>query len=208
MADGEKPLEPEIVSPLPEKSDEVPSALRQIGNTALDAYFARRIAESQTASAQALAGLGRAMADLEGVKRQIRDLPDILDADSAERALRKVTLEEQLADAKRKAVSGARIAQLKDELEIMELEEKVAGAKARKALPVPEPLDAAAHRRAEVERMFREKMGSSFTEQEVRAHADRKIEEIKRRADSDATTDMQREIDNVIDAMNSILNDL
>jgi hypothetical protein len=54
----------------------------------------------------------------------------------------------------------------------------------------------------------RRSRGRQFTEQEVRAYAAQGIAEIKARAGGEVTPAIQREIDNVTDVMNSLLDEL
>jgi hypothetical protein len=70
-------------------------------------------------------------------------------------------------------------------------------------------VDENARRRAAIAAKFREKMGRRYTEQEVRAYAAQRIAEVQQRAgDGPLSESMEREIQNITDAMNALLNEL
>jgi hypothetical protein len=85
--------------------------------------------------------------------------------------------------------------------EIAENEARLARAKGK--------LDNAAKSETLVEKMFRAKLGRLYTEQDVRTHAAQLIAEIHQRAgDGPLSESMEREIKNVTDVMNDLLNEL
>jgi hypothetical protein len=174
-----------------------------------EAKQARKWANAVHAQAE----LKAAQADLSIAVARLEDVGDIISKEKLERkagvAEAKVGVaeaEEKLADLKTKA----NLRQLADELAEEELRAKIAEARRRRQQaesPAPPP-DEETRRREVVAKKFREHMGRRFTEQEVRAHADQLIAEIKARAGGEMTPAIQREIDNVTDVRDKLLDEL
>jgi hypothetical protein len=212
-----RPFEPEIVSSLPEKLDS-PSGLSQTRGGLLEILFGKTAYEKSSATTRAQTDYIRARVDQGRVIKEYKDLPITLASDSAERKNRHLEIERQkldlaneIEDAKRKAKTAEqadRIAHLENELRILELETKLAEFKARTQMPTMH-VDEDSRRRAAIAAKFKEKLGARYTEQEVRAHADRLIAEVKQRAgDGPLSESMERESKNITDAMNDLLNEL
>lgn len=157
-------------------------------------------------AARAHSELDEARIGLLRAREAVLDLPTILATDDAQRQMDLLQSENQLAEEERIAHHKA----LRDEREEEKLRAEIAEARRRRqqAENPPPPLDEDARRRREIARQFRERLGRRFTEQEIRAYATQRIAEIKQRAGGAITSSVQREIDNVTDVMNSLLDEL
>jgi hypothetical protein len=215
-----KPIEPEIVD---ERGPDAPRSggLRRMEQAplekstgiadALSGLFqsprreARKTREWADA-AHAHTELDTALTELGRSRQQLRSLPKILAADEEQRDIELMRLKNQRSEEERIAKHKA----LQDELAEEEIRAKIAEARRRREQaenPAPPP-DEDSRRREAVAKKFRERMGRRFTEQEVRAYAAERCEEIKKREGSKITSAVQREIDNVTDVMNSLLDEL
>jgi hypothetical protein len=217
-----KPIDPELVE---EDGSEAPRSggLRRIERktldrpetatlgSILDSLFRSPKREARQArdwadTARAHTELDTALTDLGRSRQKLRSLPKIIAADEEQRDIDLMRLQNQRAEEERIAKQKA----LQDELAEEEIRAKIAEARRRRreAENPALPSDEDSRRREAVAKRFRERMGRRFTEQEVRAYAVQLISEIRQRAGGDLTAAVQREIDNVTDAMNSLLDEL
>jgi hypothetical protein len=163
-------------------------------------------AQKWTNAVRAQVGLKEAQTDLNVAVARFEDVDDIIEKERLERRVGIAEAEDKLTDFNRKA----NLRKQADELAALEMAAKLAEARRRlreAENPAPPP-DEDSRRREAVAKKFRERLGRRFTEQEVRAHGAQLIAEIKTRAGSEITPAIQREIDNVTDVMNSLLDDL
>lgn len=213
-----EPIQPEI---LPEDEDAPrPTGLRRVERGAmqtpglvsvLESLFRSPRREARQArewadAARAHADLDLALTELGRSRRQLRSLPTILETDEERRDLELLRAKNERAEEERIARHKA----LSDELAEEEIRAKIAEARRRRQQSEnpPPPPDEDVRRRREIARQFRERLGRRFTEQEIRAYAAQRIAEIKQRAGGAITPAVQREIDNVTDVMNSLLDEL
>jgi hypothetical protein len=224
-----KPIEPEVVR---EDGSEAPrpGGLRRVERQALDrpvtttlgsvleSLFHSPKREARQArewadAADAHTELNEALGDLAASQAKLRDLPTIIATDNERRQTELTHAQSERIRAQNEKAEAERIARLqklKDERAEEEARAELAEARRRREQaekPAPPP-DEDGRRREAVARKFRERMGRQFTEQEVRAYAAQGIAEIKARAGGEVTPAIQREIDNVTDVMNSLLDEL
>jgi hypothetical protein len=140
------------------------------------------------------------------VQEELLDIDTILEADQSERDRNLWRVQNEGAEEVRIAKNRA----LQDELAEEELRAKIAEARRRRiqAEGAGGSDDENARRRAAIDKKFREKMGRRFTEQEVRARAEELKAEIRHRVGGQITPSVQRELDNVDDTRDTILNEL
>jgi hypothetical protein len=217
----EKPIQPEIVDeggPEAPRSDglrrmEQAPLSKPVGVVdALSSLFQSprrdaRKAREWADAARAHTELDGALTDLGRSRQKLQSLPKILAADEEQRDIELMRLKNQRSEEERIAKHKA----LQDELAEEEIRAKIAEARRRReqAENPPPPVNENARRRAAIAAKFKEKMGRRYTEQEVRAYAVRLIAEIRQRGgDGPVSESVQREIDNVTDTMNDLLNEL
>jgi hypothetical protein len=168
-----------------------------------DERKAREVAGAVNAESDlndSLTKLALSRARLHGVNK-------LIGKDEEQRDLDLIRLKNQRAEEERIAKHKA----LQDELDEEEIRAKIAEARRRRqqAEKPPLPVDENTRRRAAIAAKFREKLGTRYTEQEIRAHAAREIGEIRQRAgDRPLSESDEREIRNITDAMNDLLNEL
>lgn len=209
------PLEPEIVD---EDGSEAPLAKPTGIIDVLSDLFRSPRGEARKArewadAARAHRELDEALGDLAGSQAKLRDLPTIIATDNERRQTELMRAQSDFIRAQNEKAEEERIArrkELQDELAMEETRAKLAEARRRREQaenPAPPP-DEDSRRGEAVAKKFRERMGRRFTEQEVRAHAAQLIAEIKARAGGEITLSIEREINNVTDAMDDLLNEL
>jgi hypothetical protein len=229
--DKRKPLEPEIVqedengsaAPRPSGLGQVrygevdnftTGALGSVFNVFRSPKREARQARDLTDLANANKDLNEAVGDLVASKEKLKDLDAIIAKDKVQRQVDLVQAQADLAQATNKKDEEERIGRLKrlqDTFAEEELHAQIAEARRRRqqAENPPPPVDENIRRRAAIAAKFREKLGTRYTEQEIRAHAAREIAEIRQRAgDGPLSESDEREIRNITDAMNDLLNEL
>jgi|tagenome__1003787_1003787.scaffolds.fasta_scaffold20981451_3 hypothetical protein len=195
-----EPIEPEFV-----QEDESSDGARWSGREALvkpttleivienifsspkrEARYARERADCTRAHKE----LDDARTELGRSRQKLYSLPKILAADEEQHDIDLMRLKNQRAEEERRALTAAlddEIAQKRRLLELTEIEAKLAGGK---STPIPKTEDE--KMRADFDRHFGK-------ENAIRAEAQRRIEEVLKRADGKITPEVAREIENIND---------
>lgn len=156
--------------------------------------------------------VGEAYIELGRTASRFQDLGNILEADQIERDRNRLSLENRLATERRDAATR----ELQDELHQEELKARLAEAKAKrqrieealKQETTREEKDEETRRREAVRKTIRRKLDGVYTVQELRAEEARLIAEIMRRYGGVLTSDAQREIENIKDAVQQAIDEL
>lgn len=182
----------------------------------------KELLDAHAAVVRSQAGVGQAYEELERTTGRLLDLDNILATDKAQRDTRRLEAEKSRL-LLRKEVEGiaagqrreARLGSLEDEVRQaemeLELEERLAAVKAkRKRLQEAETRvekDEETLRREAVRKNIRRKLSDIYTVRELRAEEEQLIAEVKKRHGGVITPDAEREIQNIKDAVQQLIDE-
>lgn len=214
--DDRPPIKPEIVG---DAEPQQPGRLQRIERNSPPTVVPRRgllsilpgpVAEARKArrwadAVNAHTELNNAQVGLRRAQETLGDIDTILAADDTARDLTLLRATNELEEEKRIAEGKA----LRDELDRETLLAKIAEARQRRQKAERGAAgddDETARIEREVERQFREGMGQQITEQAIRRRGQELTDQIMKRARGVVTDSVQRELDNVRDTMDRLLN--
>lgn len=212
--DPKKPAEPEIVSPVASDEQLSPASrsplLPTFSRTAWGAGRTANVVRRNTDAIRAVEEYEKALFDLQQTDERFANRGVVFEADrlreEQERLNARAALESARAAVENAKADGryaAEIAEEEHKLRLLELRLRRAELQARLAPP-----DARARHREAIAKKFEQRLGQSLNEHDIRGRAAQLVAEIKERAGGDVTESVQREIDNVTDVMNTLLNEL
>lgn len=207
------------IEPAPEATGLLPRLSRFLFRARHD----KELLREHAAVIEAKSKVGEAYEQLERVTGRLGDLDNILATDKAERDTKRLEAEKarlQLrqevaglaAQQRREARLSDRTEEVLEEEMELELEERLAAVRSRRKrlqeAATRSEKDEETQRREAVRKHIRRKLSDIYTVQELRAEEQRLIAEVKRRHGADLPEDAQREIQNIKDAVQQLVDEL